>query len=507
MYLSRNGIRFITITSIVIAGTLGGLFFWHHVPHKSPAPLINKTFIETELGTRENIIPIAVIGSGPAGLMAALYSARAQYYTVVFRGEKPGGQLMGTTDVENWPGIAKKRGPDLMQGLEEQAKGCGVICASESIAQVDFSVWPFILETKEGAKVQALSVIIATGSLPKLLNVPGEQEYWGKGVTTCAVCDAPFYKDKEVVVIGGGDSAAEEALQLSAYAKKVTLLVRGERMRASSAMQERVKSIPSINIVYHAEIVSIEGSKTVSTGTASAGTASAGAHVTGINIKKNGVPELMKTDGVFLAIGHLPNTGIFKEYIDCDTAGYIHTIGRSQATSIPGIFAAGEVADHSYMQAGVAAGDGIKAALDATRFLGEHHIEPSLIQQFKSKLYNPQSEKRLALYKVVSMEDFDKLISTSAIPVIIDFYTLFCPSCLAMLPHLESVAAEFEGAVTICKVDGTELPKIMERYEVTSVPTMLVFKENMLIGRHKGSFSRAELAEFVQQFTAGKSAA
>lgn len=318
--------------------------------------VVSALALSTYAQATTDVIPVAIIGSGPAGLSAALCCARARYSTVVFQGDSPGGQLVETSYIENWPGIEKIGGSDLMEGLEKQAKEWGATCLSESITQVDFSAWPFILTTGSGDIFQALSVIIATGSTPRLLHVPGEEKYFGSGVHTCALCDGPFYQDKEIVVVGGGDTAAEEALQLSAYAKKVTILVRGGRMRALSEMQERITKIPSIETIYNAEIVAIEGDDE---------------HVTGIQIKRDGEQEFMPIDGIFLAIGRVPNSEIFKNHITCNHAGYIQLSGRSQATSVPGVFAAGEVTGHFYAQAGVAAGDGIKAALDATRFLSK----------------------------------------------------------------------------------------------------------------------------------------
>ena len=209
----------------------------------------------------DNIIPVAIIGSGPAGLTAGIYSTRLGFKTLIFEGSTPGGQLTGTTYVENWPGSKKILGPQLMQSIKEHVVDLGVSFLQDNIVKVNFKTWPFELWTSDNKKFNALSVIIATGSKPKILQIPGESEYWGKGVTTCAVCDAPFYKGKNVVVVGGGDSAIEKALQLAPHAKDVTMLVRKDSFRASKAMQDRLKQINNVKILYNQEVKNIYGDK------------------------------------------------------------------------------------------------------------------------------------------------------------------------------------------------------------------------------------------------------
>ena len=476
----KNSIKIVIIA--VIIGTIGA-GSWYFFVHKKTTD----THIDlASLKTKKNIIPVAIIGSGPAGLSAAIYTSRANLHTIVFEGKKPGGQLMSTSDVENWPGMGKKTGPEIIEQVKKQAESFDTTLSSETIEKVDFSSWPFKLWTDEGIELHALSVIIAMGASPRMLDIPGEQQYWGgKGVTACAVCDAPFFKDKDVVVIGGGDSAAEQALQLASHTKAITILVRGEKMRASYAMQERLKIYPHIKIRYHVQPTEIKGD---------------GKHVTGIQLKTAEASELMPIDGVFLAIGHIPNTHIFTKALNLDENGYITIQPHTQATSVAGVFSAGDVSDHRYRQAAVASGDGIKAALDATNFLGHHGFNDIIAVKLEKQFYRPVKAGSQEVLKITSEELFEKEVIKAKTPVIVDFYTPTCPSCLQMLPFVAEMAAKFADKLKFVKVDGSELPQLMQRLLVTSVPTFLVYQEGILIGRATSAMTRKELREFSQKF-------
>lgn len=304
------------------------------------------------------VVPMAVIGGGPAGLCAALYGARAKIHTVLFMGSLPGGQLTTTSYVENWPGIKKKLGYEIMKDLQEQVEEFGAVIKYDAIEKVEFDKWPFVLHTSSGNKINALTVIIATGACPRKLEIPGEAQYWGKGVSSCAVCDSPFFKDKKVYVVGGGDSAIEYVMNLSAYASEVTMLVRSERMRAAARMQEKLKEYPNIKILYNKKVTKIIGDNT---------------KLTGLEIFDNmtNKKEEINADGLFLAIGQLPNNSLFKSSLKIDSHGFINVQSPTTQTSISGIFAAGDVEDEDYKQAAVALGSGCKAALDAISFLRE----------------------------------------------------------------------------------------------------------------------------------------
>lgn len=476
------------ISIIIITVGLIGAGSWYFFIHKEGSvQTASSVHIDiAALKGKKNLIPVAIIGSGPAGLSAAIYTSRANLHTIVFEGKKPGGQLMTTSDVENWPGMGKKTGPEIIDLVKKQATSFDVMLSQETIEKVDFSSWPFKLWTDEGTELHALSIIAAMGASPKLLNIPGEQQYWGgKGVTACAVCDAPFFKDKDVVVIGGGDSAAEQALQLASHAKAITILVRADKMRASYAMQERLKIYPHIKIRYTTQPVEIKGD---------------GTHVTGIQLKTGDASELMPIDGVFLAIGHIPNTHIFKDALHLDENGYIELQPHRQKTSVDGVFSAGDVSDHRYRQAAVASGDGIKAALDATNFLGDHGFNDIIAEKLEKQFYRPAKSSTQEILKITSDDMFDKEVIKAKVPVIVDFYTPTCPSCLQMMPFVAEMAAKFEGKVKFVKVDGSELPELMKRLLVTSVPTFLVYQEGILIGRATSAMTRRELREFAQKF-------
>ena len=302
---------------------------------------------------KHNVVPIVVLGAGPGGLSAGLYGA-AQYDTVIVAGEQPS-LLTETSYVENWLGAPHQLGADLIQKSREQAEALGARIVDANVSKVDLTDWPFVVNLDDGTTMHALTMIIATGARPRMLGVPGEKEYWAKGVSACARCDASFYKNKNVVVIGGGDAAIEEAVELARYAKEVTIIHRRAKLRAASSMQLRLKSYPQIKLMYDEIIKEVVGDKK---------------KVTGIKIEntESGKQMTLPIDGVFLAIGHQPNTDLFKDILETDNVGYL-ILESNQQTSMPGVFAAGDVADPHYRQAIVAAGDGAKAAIDAIQFL------------------------------------------------------------------------------------------------------------------------------------------
>ncbi len=469
-----------------VAVLVGAMFMWRHgqMPQKHTL-----TFDCSQLEKYENIIPLAIIGSGPAGLSAALYGARAKVHTVVFEGKQPGGQLTKTTLVENWPGVGTLMGPDIMQTVRQQATHFGALMAQDTVNSIDCSTWPFVLTTADGYTIHALALVLATGANPVLLKVPGEDFYWGgdRGVTACAICDAPFYQDKDVVVVGGGDSACEEALQLSPYAKSVTMLVRRDVMRASASMQDRVKNDPKISIRFSTYVKEIRGDQK---------------HVTDITVVAEGKEEVMQVQGVFLAAGHTPNSWLVKNAVACDNVGYIILDDRSQKTSVAGIFAAGDVADSKYRQAGIAAGDGIKAALDVADFFREIGFSDTKAATLQSRYFNPaRVVKKRALTPLESPEAFEKEVLASEIPVVVDFYGDRCPQCTQIVPILEELAGMFEGKVHFVKVHALKLNALASKYEVAGVPTLLVFDKGAVVGRAHGVMGKKDLYYLVENVT------
>ena len=300
---------------------------------------------------------VLIIGSGPAGYTAAVYAARAMLNPVLVYGSAPGGQLTTTTDVENYPGFSDViQGPWLMDQMKDQAKAVGTEMIEDHIGSVNLKSKPFEAVGDSGQKYTADSIIISTGAQARWLNLESEQKFRGFGVSACATCDGFFFKDLEVVVVGGGDSAMEEALFLTKFAKKVYVVHRRDSFRASKIMQDRVINHEQINVLWNKEITEIKGDKKVSS-------------VTVKDLKEN-TEEDMNIDGVFLAIGHTPNVSFLEGLLELDDKGYIKTgFTTDTSTSVPGIFAAGDVADSVYRQAITAAGTGCQAAIDAERWL------------------------------------------------------------------------------------------------------------------------------------------
>ena len=306
-------------------------------------------------------VKVLIVGSGPAGMTAAIYTARANLSPVLYEGLQPGGQLTTTTEIENFPGYPEGiTGPDMMKDLKKQAERFGTDVRFGVATEADLSQRPFKI-TIDGSKViETDALIIATGATAKYLGLPDEKKYAGSGVSACATCDGFFYRGKNVAVVGGGDTACEEALYLAGLAKKVYMIVRRDELRASKVMQQRVMNTENIEILWKHQTKGLYGDGVVE-----------GA----VLVKNLGEPDeeevRIPIDGFFLAIGHKPNSDIFKEYINTDEIGYIETEAGSSKTTVPGVFACGDVMDPIYRQAVTAAGSGCKAAIDAERWLGE----------------------------------------------------------------------------------------------------------------------------------------
>lgn len=300
-----------------------------------------------------------IIGSGPAGFTAAIYTSRANIQPILYEGMQPGGQLTQTTEIENFPGYPQGvEGNQMMDDLRQQAKRFGADIRWGVVTKVDFSVSPKLVEIDGEKTIEADTVIIATGASAKYLGLPDEQKYAGMGVSACATCDGFFYRKKNVAVVGGGDTACEEAIYLAGLCKKVYMIVRKNYLRASKIMVDRVMNTENIEVLFEHNTVGLTGENGVD-----------GANL----VKRKGEPDEemvhIDIDGFFLAIGHKPNSDVFKPYIETDETGYIKTIDGRPMTNVPGVFAAGDVADPHYRQAITAAGSGCKAAIEVERYL------------------------------------------------------------------------------------------------------------------------------------------
>lgn len=298
---------------------------------------------------------LIIVGSGPAGLTAALYAARAKLNPIVIGGHEPGGQLMKTSIIENWPGTTSITGPELMMNMMTQAKAFGAQIMDTTVTSVDTSAQPYCVTLATGTTLRTKSIIIATGATPNRLSCPGEQDYWGKGVSTCATCDGAFYQNRPVIIVGGGNSAAENFLFLTRFTSNITVVQLEKELTATPILKERMLAHSNATFLYNSTVTAVSGN---------------GAHVTGVDIinQKTGERATLATDALFLAIGNRPNSTLFAGKLTCTPYGHI-AVHEQVKTSLPGIFAAGDVQDPYYRQAIVSAGFGCMAALQAERYL------------------------------------------------------------------------------------------------------------------------------------------
>ncbi|MDJ0647794.1 MAG: thioredoxin-disulfide reductase [Xenococcaceae cyanobacterium MO_188.B19] len=447
----------------------------------------------------ENIV---IIGSGPAGFTAAIYAARANLKPLMFEGLQaggiPGGQLMTTTEVENFPGFPEGiTGPQLMEQMKLQAERWGTECYTEDVVEVDLSQRPFTIRSTE-REVQAHSIIIATGATAKRLGLPSEKTYWNNGISACAICDgaAPIFIGEELVVIGGGDSAAEEAIYLTKYGSHVHLLVRKGEMRASKAMQDRVLANPKVTVHWHTEAVDVFGEK---------------GRMTGIKVrnKQTGVETDIAAKGLFYAIGHNPNTSLFTGQLELDTVGYIKVQPGTVATSIAGIYAAGDVQDHEYRQAITAAGTGCMAALSAERYLSEHNLITEYSQQ-------PVTEKEIVTQTKTpeaTENTFDinatrhyggyalrKLFHESDRVLMVKYVSPTCGPCKTLKPMLDKIVEEYESKVHFVEIDIVEEPEIAKMGQVIGTPTVQFFHNQELVKEMKGIKQKSEYRQIIDSY-------
>jgi thioredoxin reductase (NADPH) len=445
----------------------------------------------------ENLV---IIGSGPAGYTAAIYAARANLKPFMFEGFQagglPGGQLMTTTEVENFPGFpAGIQGPELMDLMKAQALRWGTEMVTEDVTAVDLSQPPFIVRSEE-REVRANSIVIATGATARRLGLPSEQQFWSRGISACAICDGatPIFRSAELAVVGGGDSAAEEAVYLTKYGSHVHLLVRGDKLRASKAMQDRVFANPKVTVHWHTSVVDVFGTDLLQ----------------GLKIKNTQTGELaeLPVKGLFYAIGHTPNTSLFQGQLALDQAGYIATKPGSVETSLAGVFAAGDVQDHEFRQAITAAGTGCMAALLAERWLSAE----GLLQEFHQTTEAETHVAAAAPHKTEAEEvaEFEinathhagsyalrKLFHESDRLLMVKYVSPTCGPCHTLKPMLKKVVDEFSGQMHLIEIDITADPEIAETAGVMGTPTIQFFKNKEMLEQVVGVKPKSQYRQII----------
>lgn len=451
---------------------------------------------ETESKLLTDVENVVIVGSGPAGYTAAIYAARANLKPVVFEGlmSGRGGQLMTTTEVENFPGFPEGvTGPDLMDRMRKQAERWGAELVTDDVEHIDLSQRPFVVRSTE-KEIKTHSVIVATGATAKRLGIPSENDFWSKGISACAICDgaSPLFKNKEVAVVGGGDSAVEEAVYLTKYASHVHLLVRGEKLRASKTMQDRAFTHPKVTVHLNTQVRDAYGNGVLG-----------GLHLTD---SKTGEEKDLVVQGLFYGIGHQPNNLLIKEHVELDDAGYVK-VRHGVSTNIEGVFAAGDLHDSEWRQAITAAGSGCMAALSAERYL----VANNLLREFKQKeeeeekvvepqetvkvdpaeLFDPAQDKHKGQYAL------RKLYHESPRLMVVLYTSPTCGPCRTLKPIVNSVTDEFSGKVHLVEINIEEDPEIAEAAGVMGTPTIQFFKNKERLAHMAGVKMKKELRELI----------
>jgi thioredoxin reductase (NADPH) len=409
--------------------------------------------------------PVVVLGGGIGGLTSAIYLGRAGLSPIVIEGKIPGGLLTQSHMVQNWPGELEISGMELTDKIRAQAIANGAQMLNAEVIGVDFSKRPLIITTRsldgsdEELKIRAESCIIAMGTQPNYLGVKGEQEFWGKGVSNCAVCDGSLYKDQVVAVVGGGDAAILEALYLSNIARQVYIFVRKSSLRAVEEKRVRLlKQTKNVQFVFNTTVEEIKGEDD---------------QVTSVVIKENGKKKELAIDGLFLAIGSTPNSKIFEKSLKLDRRGYI-VLTKDQQTSVRGVYAIGDIVDPVYKQAISAAGDGSKAALQAQEYVSDK-IEPLAPVAKEKQRKNKYSKE---IIEITSKDQLEKAIHLGDLPVAVDFYATWCPPCKKVAPVIEKFAASLSGKVKFYKVNVDRMPDLTVKYQIQAMPTVILFDES-----------------------------
>ncbi len=454
--------------------------------------------------TNSPIENVVIIGSGPAGYTAAIYAARANLKPVMFEGFEaggiPGGQLMTTTEVENFPGFPEGiTGPALMDKMKAQAERWGTECYTEDVIEVDLSQRPFTVRSDE-REIKTHSIIIATGATAKRLGLPSEHQFWSRGITACAICDgaSPLFHGQELAVIGGGDSAAEEAVYLTKYGSHVHLLVRRDEMRASKAMQDRVLNNPKISVHWNTQAVDVFGEQN---------------RLEGVKIRntKTGEESELLVKGLFYAIGHSPNTSLFKGQLELDEVGYIVVKPGTVETSVEGVYAAGDVQDREFRQAITAAGTGCMAAMSAERWLSVNGLITEYHQQAGAEIYTakePEPETETDTEATFNFEAtrhrggyaLRKLFHEGDRLLVVKYVSPTCGPCKTLKPILDKVVDEYDGKIYFVEIDITEDPEIAQMGQVIGTPTIQFFRNKQLLEEIKGVKQKSEYRRVIESY-------
>ncbi|MCD7453368.1 thioredoxin-disulfide reductase [Datura stramonium] len=446
----------------------------------------------------QGIENLVIVGSGPAGYTAAIYAARANLKPVLFEGFQvggvPGGQLMTTTEVENFPGFPDGiSGPDLMDRMRRQAERWGGELFQEDVEFIDVKNTPFTVQSSE-RKIKCHSLIIATGARAKRLQLPREDEFWSRGISACAICDgtSPLFKGQVLAVVGGGDTATEEAIYLTKYASHVHLLVRRDQLRASKAMQDRVFNNPNITVHFNTETVDVVSNPK--------------GQMSGILIRRvdNGEESVLEAKGLFYGIGHSPNSKLLEGQVELDSSGYILVKESTAETSVEGVFAAGDVQDHEWRQAVTAAGSGCLAALSVERYLTSKNLLIEYHQPQAEDVKKELTEKDvqegfdITLTKHKGQYALRKLYHESPRLLCVLYTSPSCGPCRTLKPILSKVIDEFDQYVHFVEIDIIEDPEIAEAAEIMGTPCVQFFKNKEMLRTIAGVKMKREYRELIE---------
>ncbi len=443
--------------------------------------------VDQPVANKPPVAPSVIIGGGVGGGTAAIYLSRAGFHPIVIQGSRPGGAIVQSEMVENWPGAMQIRGAELMDRIRKQAEMNGALFREEEVVSVDFSKRPFSITTRllnqpgELKTIQAASCIIATGATPNFLHVPGEREYWGRGVSNCAICDGSLYKGKSVGIVGGGDAAILEAMYLANMAREVTLFVRKDHLKAvDEKRKEALLALPNVKILYQTTIEEIQGSPQ---------------GLTGIKVREKDAVREIALDGLFLAIGSRPSTSLFKGKLDLDEKGYI-IVKNGQQTSVSGVYAIGDAVDPLYKQAISAAGDAAKAAM---AIQSELSAAAPLLLAARPEPLQKIAAASIQVVEITSLAQFEEELKNSGMPLIVDFYATWCSPCKRIAPKLETTAAMLAGKVKFLKVNVDMLSALTTNYNIRAMPTVLYFNSDGTIADRK--VGENEIGELLVKLT------